>query len=233
MDRFAVIGLGRFGYRLATLLAEAGAEVIAVDRRADIVEDIREHVTLAVALDCTDEHALVAQGLDKVDVAVVGVGADFESTILTTVILKQLGVPRVFSRAGNVVRGDILSRVGADALINPEQESALRWCHRLLGPNVLEHIPLAEGHSLVQVPMPAEWVGKSLADLDVRRRHGVNVVAIRHPRPAEHAAKSDEEHEAELQRPVIEMPMPQDKFEAGDVVVLIGPDEKIATLPGQ
>ena len=136
MDRFAIIGLGRFGQRLARMLSEAGAEVIAIDRSQEIVEAIRDEVTVAVALDATDERALLSQGVDKVDVAVVGIGTDFEAAVLATVILKQLGVPKVVARAATTNRGEILRRVGADDLVNPERESAYRWAHRLMGPNV-------------------------------------------------------------------------------------------------
>jgi len=178
MKRYAVIGLGRFGSRLATLLASAGAEVVAVDQRQDLVDDIRDSVTLAVCMDSTDEAALRAQGVDRVDVAVVGMGEDFEDSVLTTAVLKQIGVATVISRATNKVQGEILTRVGADALVSPETESAHRWCHRLLGPKVMEQIPLAARHSLVQMPTPPAWVGKSLAELDIRRKHQVNVVAV-------------------------------------------------------
>lgn len=245
MKRFAVIGLGRFGRRLAVMLARAGAEVIAVDRDRDVIEDIRDSVTLAICMDGTDENALRTQGLDKVDVAVVGLGTDFENAMLTTVILKQLGVPLVVSRATTVVRADILKRIGADALVNPEEEAAYRWAHRLLGPSVIEQIELAEGHSLVQVPVPEEWVGKSLAELDVRRRYGVNVVAIRHPAsPAAEAEalrgseKEKEKSAKSVAAPtdrggeVIEVPLPHSKLSAGDIVVLIGADEAISSLPG-
>ncbi len=226
MDRFAVIGLGRFGRRLARMLTEAGAEVIAIDSSADIVEAVRDEVTVAVALDATDERALLAQGIDKVDAAVVGIGTDFEATILTTVILKALGVPKVVSRAATTTRGEILRRVGADELVNPERESAYRWAHRLMGPNVIEQIPLAEGYSLIQVPVPAAWQGKSLTQLDVRRKHNVNIVAIRRQPAAEAPA-------AELPaRPTFSVPLPHDKLSAGDVLVVIGSDEDIAGLPG-
>ncbi len=225
MDRYAIIGLGRFGYRLACLLADAGAEVIATDRRREVVEDIRDSVPLAICMDCTDEKALISQGLDKVDVAVVGVGSNFEANMLATVILKQLGVPKVISRATTRARGEILQRIGADALVNPEEESAYRWCHRLLGPNVMEQIPLAEGHSLVQIPTPPQWRGKSLAELDVRRNFNVNVVAIRRGHSV--APPVDQPPP-----PVIEVPLPHSKLEPTDILVLIGADTDISALPG-
>lgn len=225
MDRYAIIGLGRFGYRLAVMLAEAGAEVIAIDRDRQFVEDIRDSVTLAIAMDGTDENALRAQGIDKVDVAVVGIGQDFEAAVLSTVVLKQLGVPRVVTRATTDVRGEILRRVGADALVNPEEESAHRWTHRLLGPQVIEQIELAEGQSLVQVPVPLAWVNKTLADLEVRRRFHVNVVAVRREVP--HTGPEGRVGT----RTVIEVPLPSTLLQKGDVLVLIGDDEQIAALP--
>lgn len=223
MDRYAVIGLGRFGYRLAVLLSRAGAEVVAVDGDRSRVEDIRDSVALAVCLDATDEQALRTQGLDKVDVAVVGIGTEFESAVLTTVILKQLGIRTVVSRASNPTRGEILKRVGADLLVNPEQEAAKRWAHRLLGPDVIEQIELAEGHSLVQVPVPQPWVGSSLAELDIRRKFQVNVVAIRQ--------LTTSPDDPDQTRATIETPLPHSKLQAKDVLFLIGADEDISALP--
>lgn len=223
MDRFAVVGLGRFGYRLAVMLANSGAEVIAVDSNRDVIEEIRDRVTLAICMDGTDENALKTQGLDKVDVAVVGIGQDFEASLLSTVILKQLGIKRVISRASTEIRGEILRRVGADALVNPEDEAAYRWCHRLLGPHIIEQIELAEGHSLVQVPAPSDWIGQTLANLDVRKRYQVNVVAIL--RTAAHDANHDG-------GPIIEVPLPTSLVTAGDRLIVIGEDQHISALPG-
>jgi len=215
MKKFAIFGLGSFGSRLAGILADAGAEVIAVDRDPAVIEEIRDRVAMAICMDVTDEKALVAQGLDRVDVAIIGIGSDFESSLLTTVILKQLGVKSVIARAQTFNRGEILRRIGADDLVNPEAESAYRWAHRLLGPNVIEQIPLSDGVSLVRIPVPEAWQGKSLAELDVRRRHEVSVVAVGHGDSG-----------------VFEPPMPHDKLRPGDILVVIGADDTISTLPG-
>ena len=137
MERFAVIGLGRFGNRLARLLAGAGAEVIAIDNNRAVVELIRDDVTLAVCMNSTDSEALRSQGVDKVDVAVVGMGEAFEDNVMTTVLLKKLGVPRVVSRTTSQIRGDILRQVGADDVVNPERESAHRWYNLLLAPAIV------------------------------------------------------------------------------------------------
>ncbi len=226
MERYAVIGLGRFGERLATLLAEAGAEVIAVDRRRERIEQIRDGVTLAVCLDSTDEKALRAQGIDKVDVAIVGIGKDFEDSVLTTVILKQLGVPRVMSRATNSIRARILTRIGADDIINPEQESADRWRNRLLAPAIMERIELAEGHSLTQMPAPQSFVGKTLEELDVRKKYQINVVAIRRTQ-----AETDVEGVRRMHQILISVPMADTMIETGDILLVIGSDDAMHSMP--
>ena len=221
-NRFAVIGLGRFGMRLARGLASAGAEVIAVDKRPALVEQMRDVVTLAVALDATDEDAIVAQGIDKVDVAIIGVGGEFEASALATSILKSLGVPRVISRATTRQRAEILSRIGADDIVNPEAESADRWCSRMVMPQVTEKIDLGEAHSLVQIRTPAAWVGKTLTQLNVRKKFKVNVVAIHRLPPG----KDPRTHAY-----VIDTPLPDSTIESGDLLLVVGTNEAIEALP--
>jgi len=226
MATFAVIGLGRFGYRLSTLLAEGGAEVIAIDSRRDLVESIRDRVTVAVCLDTTDEEALRAQGVDRVNVAVVGIGDDFEANALATVILKQIGVPRVISRATTTIRAQILSRIGADDVVNPERESAERWSDRLLAPGIMERIELAEGYSLSQLIAPKSFFDKSLEQLDMRKKYKINVVAIRRT-----VQKTDGQSAQRPERFVISVPMPDTAIQEGDILVVIGSDEAIHALP--
>ena len=226
MERFAIIGLGRFGMRLATMLAEAGADVIAADRNRELIEQVRDKVSLAVCMDCTDENAIKAQGIDKVDVAVVGVGTSFEDSALVTVMLKHLGVPRVISRATTTMRARILQRIGADDIVNPERESAERWRNRLLAPSIMERIELAEGHSLTQVPAPASFFGKTLKDLDIRRKFEVNVVAIRRT-----VAGTDDEGVRRPRQFVISVPMADPTIEKGDILLLLGSDEAMMNFP--
>ena len=226
MERFAVIGLGRFGIRLATLLADAGAEVIAIDRNLEIVEQIKDRITLAVCMDATDEQALRAQGVDKVDVAIVGIGTSFEEGVLATAILKQIGVPRVISRATTGIRGHILSRVGADDTINPEREAAERWQHRLLAPAVLERSVLGEGYSLVQVAAPESFHGKSLAELAVATKYKVLVVAIRRK-----VEETDSGGATITRQTIISAPGPASMIHPGDVLVLIGSDDAVDGFP--
>ncbi len=214
--RFAVIGLGRFGSRLASNLALAGQEVIGIDKDPALVEEMRDRVTLAVALDATDEQALRAQGVDNVDAAVVGIGVDFQAVTLTTVILKQIGVPRVISRATTKVSAQVLARIGADEVVMPEDESADRWTHKLVSPQFLKQIELDEGHSLVETKTPDDWVGKTLAGLQLRAEHGLHVVAIRSP-------------VGDGQGP-LRIPGPSEPLKAEDILMLMGADEDLAKL---
>jgi len=223
MERFAVIGLGRFGSRLAALLTESGAEVIAVDRRRELVEEIRDRVSVAVCLDSVDAEALRAQGIDKVDVAVVGIGADFEASALTTAVLKQIGVPRVISRATTNTRGEILARIGADDVVNPEKESAERWANRLVAPAVMERHVLAEGYSLVQMAAPESFFHKTLGELRVASRYKVHVVAIKR--------KVSDADSGRPPQTVISVPLADAKIEPEDILLLIGNDEAIMAFP--
>ena len=221
-NRFAVIGLGDFGAPLARALASAGAEVIAVDRDTALVDDIRDDVTLAVALDSSDEHALRAQGIDRVDVAIVSIGAAFEDAALATSTLKRLGVPRVISRATSSARGEILSRIGADDVVNPERETADRWCRRLVMPQIMDSIDLGQDHALVQIRAPEAWTGRTLEQLNLRKRHKVNIVAIRRLLP-----DSSKGHGGY----VIDTPMPDSRIETGDLLLLVGKIGAIEDLP--
>jgi trk system potassium uptake protein TrkA len=226
MERFAVIGMGRFGKRLSALLAESGAEVIAVDREKTVVDEIRDTVTLAVCLDSTDEDALQAQGIHKVDVVIVGIGSSFEANLLTTVVLKQLGVPRVISRATTDRRAKILMSIGADSVANPELESAARWRSQLLAPSLMERLDLADGYSLTQVAAPEIFHNKTLEELDVRKKHKITVAAIRRSPDSE---KSETETNRRSTR-LIKVPMPETRIRPGDILLVIGSDEAIEAL---
>jgi trk system potassium uptake protein TrkA len=217
VQTFAVIGLGRFGSRLAATLAASGHEVVAVDLDPHLVEDIRDRVTHAVALDATDRRALERQGIDKADAVIVAIGNDFEATTLTTVTLKQMGAKRVIARAASQVSARVLSLVGADEVVNPEDEAADRWAHRLLNPQFINQIEFHHDHSIVEVRAPAAWIGKSLVELELRQRLKVHVVAIR--------------RRGEDRQDRIELPGPQTPLAVGDILILMGKDEDLAKLP--
>ncbi|HOM60223.1 MAG TPA: TrkA family potassium uptake protein [Anaerohalosphaeraceae bacterium] len=223
MKRFAVIGLGRFGKKLAAALATSGAEVIAIDRERDVIEDIRDQVSHAVRLDSTDLNALRAQGVDKVEAAIVGMGErgrGFESAILTVVNLKQLGVPEIYARAADLTAGEVFSAVGATEVIYPELETAQRWAYKLIAPHIEEKIDFAPGYSLARVKAPGSFHGKTVRDLQLRQKYNVNLVAIKR----EGGLHTEEEN-------IINVPMPDTVIYAGDILMVAGTDKDLARLP--
>ncbi len=224
MNRFAVIGLGRFGQKLAIALAMSGAEVIAIDKNREEIELIRDQVSLAVRLDSTDEEALKAQGVDKVDVAIIGIGQEgFESAILTVVNLRQLGVKKILARAESLVAGEVFSKVGTTEVIYPEIESAQRWAYKLIAPQIGEKIDFAPGYSLARIKAPASFDGKTVMDLQLRQKYGVNLVAIKRD---EHGSKKKAENAK-----IINVPMPSTVVHENDILMVAGSDADLAKLP--
>ncbi|QQE12427.1 TrkA family potassium uptake protein [Planctomycetota bacterium] len=218
MHRFAVIGLGRFGSRLAANLAASGHEVIGIDRDTALIEELRDRVTLAISLDATDEQALIAQGVDKVDTAIVGIGNNFEAIALTTVVLKQLGVPRVISRAVTPTSAKILAKIGADEVVNPEDESADRWANSLITPQFRNHLELDPQHSIVEIQTPDDWRGKNLIELNLRVEYNIHVVAIKRRKP----------DQPEHVPPSVMIPDPTSALRENDILVLMGADKDLA-----
>jgi trk system potassium uptake protein TrkA len=227
MKRFAVVGLGRFGKKLAIALAMSGAEVLALDKNRDEIELIRDQVSHAVRLDSTDEEALKAQGIDKVDVAIIGIGQGtgrgFESAILTVVNLKQMGVKQIYARAEDPIAGEVFSKVGATDVIYPEIESAQRWAYKLIAPQIGEKIDFAPGYSLARVKAPASFDEKTVLDLQLRQKYNVNLVAIKR---GEHSKAK----KAERQQ-VINVPMPNTVIYQDDILMVAGSDADLAKLP--
>ena len=227
MKRFMVVGLGRFGRRLAQELTQAGHEVIAVDVREAIIERVRDEVALAVCMDATDPEPLKAQKVSDLDAAIVSIGEDFEANALATATLKSLGVPLVVSRASTEIQRRILIRIGADQVIFPEEEMAVRLAGHLANPNILEHLELGAGHSLVQIRAPAEWHNQTLGDIDLRRKYEVNLVVIKRP-----VKVATPEGEQVAEERVLDLPMAHTMIREGDVLVLVGTTESLAKLPG-
>jgi trk system potassium uptake protein TrkA len=226
MARFAVIGLGRFGQKLAIALAKSGSEVIAIDKNRENIELIADQVSLAVRLDSTDEEALKAQGVDKVDVAIVGIGqggGGFEDAILTVVNLRQMGIKQIYARAESLVAGEVFSKVGATEVIYPEIESAQRWAFKLIAPQIGEKIDFAPGYSLARVKAPPSFDGRTVMDLQLRQKYSVNLVLIKR---GEHATKAKDEKDK-----IINVPMPNTVIYRDDVLMIAGSDADLAKLP--
>jgi len=179
MKRFAVIGLGNFGFHAAKALFEDGNEVVAIDTDKGRVQAIDPYSTEAVVLDATEKEALKSLGLENMDGVIVSTGTKISTSILICLYLQENGVKRILAKALDEDHGKILKRVGATEIIHPERDMALRVSRGLSHPNILDFIPLADEFDLVQVGPPREFIGKSLKELNLRAKFSVHIIAIK------------------------------------------------------
>lgn len=177
--QFAIIGIGRFGWSVAQTLHKMGCEVLAVDKDPHRVQDIADWVTHVVEADSTDEKALKELGMTNFDVVVVSIGEDIQASIMTTLLLKEIGVKKVVARAQNTLHGKLLEKVGADRVVYPERDMGIRIVHQLISPSVLDFVELSDDYSIVEVTAGEFFAGKSLQQLDIGATFGCNVMAIR------------------------------------------------------
>jgi trk system potassium uptake protein TrkA len=179
MAQIVVIGLGRFGFHVARELHAARHEVLAIDIDPEIVQRVRHQSTRAVVLDARDAERLDALGVADLDAAVVSLGERVDVSCLVALHLKELGVPRIVTKAGSEDHGKLLRLIGAHEVIFPERESAERLAHRLTSNDVLQHLPLGEGVSIDEIAPGEEMIGRTLAELGLPRRFNVQVLAVR------------------------------------------------------
>ncbi len=225
MKRVVVIGLGRFGSTMAEELTKLGADVLAIDKSMEPVEQIKDKVTRAVNLDSTDEAALRAHKVGEADTVVVGLGEHgIESSILTTALLKNLNVGRIVVRASGPLHAQILELIGAHKIIDPELQVAEMISRQVMAPDVLEYVPFATGFALVELRIPPDYIGRSLNELALRQRFSVNVVAIKKEYP------SIDEYGRPTVSIAITFPGPDDILQSGDILVAVGPEEGLQAL---
>ena len=177
--QFVVIGLGRFGASVAKTLYSLGNDVLVIDKDEDLIQDISDSVTHAVQMDATDENALRTLGLRNFDVAVVTIGANIQSSVMVTLLVKELGVKYIIAKGNSDLHAKVLYKIGADRVILPEKDMGVRVAHNLVSDNILDHIELDPEYSIVEIVTPTSWVGKTLVDLELRARYEITVLAIK------------------------------------------------------
>jgi trk system potassium uptake protein TrkA len=214
MKRYAVIGLGNFGMALALELAQLGQRVIAIDSDPEKARNAQAYVDQALVADATDRENLVAMGIDKVDVAAVSLGGRMDASTLVVLHLSQLGVPEVVAKALNEDHGEILARVGASRVVFPEKEMALRMAERLSSRNVLDYLSLSSGFSVIELAPTKNLVGKSLEQLDLGRKYGVQVLAVKELVP---------------EREII-APSAKQIVKDSDILIVLGTEEAVRKL---
>jgi len=179
MKSYIVVGLGRFGSEVARQLCANGCEVLAMDVCSELVQQISSEVTHAVVADGQDKSVLKALGASSFDCAVVAIGDDLAASVLATMNLKELGIPYLVCKASNETHRRVLEKLGADRVVIPEQENGARLARSLSTPNVLDYIELSQDCGIAEVPAPESWQDKTLKELNVRAKLGVNIIAIR------------------------------------------------------
>ena len=179
MKSYVVIGLGRFGSGLARNLCQLGAEVLAIDIRSDLVQQIANDVTHAVVGDAQDKEVLRSLGVRNFDCAIIAIGDNLAASVLTVMNLKELEVPYLVCKAHDVTYSRVLEKLGVDRVVIPELDQAQRLARILHSRNVLDYIELSTDYGILEVPAPKSWIGKSLKELNVRARLDINIIAVK------------------------------------------------------
>ncbi|WP_018752126.1 potassium channel family protein [Paenibacillus sanguinis] len=208
-QQFVVIGLGRFGSNLALELVGLGYEVLGIDRNEELVQELSDQLTHAVAADATDEEMLKSLGVRNFDCGIVAIGNDIQMSILAAILLKELGIKTVVAKAISLLHGRALEKLGVDRIIYPERDMGIRVAHQLVTPNLLDYIELSKEFSIVEMKVPARMHGKSLGELNTRSRFACSVVAL-------HRGDS-----------LMVAPTAMDQLCEGDIMVIIGGNEKM------
>ncbi|MBM7570856.1 TrkA family potassium uptake protein [Aquibacillus albus] len=208
---FAVIGLGRFGGSLCRELTSSGVQVMAIDKDIERVQEFNTIVSDAVELDATDEEALKSMGIRNFDYVVVSIGEDIQSSILITLVLKEMGIKQVWVKARNEYHEKVLEKIGADRVIHPERDMARRIAHHIGNDAVTDYIELSREYSIVELVVSKKLAGKKLMDLDIRDNFHCSIVAVK---------KNNEN--------IIITPSMDVTLKQGDIIVTIGKNSDIA-----
>lgn len=210
--QFVVFGLGRFGSSLATTLAEAGYEVMAVDKNEEKVQEISTVVTQAVQADVTDTETLKELGIRNFDVAIVAIGKDMQSSIMATLMLKEIGIPYVVAKASTEVHKKLLAKLGADRIILPENDMGRRIATNLIAGNIIDYIQLSQNYSIMEIAILEEWKGHTIKELNIRAKYGINIIAV------------------EAGGDINVSPGPEYVISEGDLLVVVGHNKAIREL---
>lgn len=212
MKSYVVVGLGRFGMEVARRLCEFGCEVLAMDTNTELVQQIAPDVTHAVVGDAQDKEVLRALGVRNFDCAIIAIGDDLAASVLATMNMQELGVPKIVCKAHSETHRQVLLKLGAHQVVIPEKENAVRLAKSLSSRNVLDYIELSNDYGIIEVPAPKSWIGKTLRQLNVRAKLGVNIIA----------AKRNGE--------ILVSPPADHEIKAGDIMVVLGDTQALKAV---
>jgi len=211
---FAVLGLGKFGFYLVKQLFKDGFDVLAVDVDKEVVQAIKDYSTQAIIADATNKDTLLSIGVKEVDTAIVSLGTRMDHSILATLHLKEMGIRNIVVKAITEDHRRILSMIGASEVIFPEQDMARKLAHSLASPNLLDYLPLAEGVSIMELVPHKSFIGKSIKEIQLRNKFGVQLIAIKELVPEN----------------INLIPSPDAVIKESDILVLMGWDESLQKL---
>lgn len=206
---FVVIGLGRFGGSIVKELSALDMDVMAIDSDEARVNEYADIATHAVIADTTDENVLKSLGIRNFDHVIVAIGDNIQASILTTLILKDLGVKKVTAKAQNDYHAKVLNKIGADTVVHPERDMGRRIAHNVASSSVLDYLELSDQHSIVEIRAGENLQGHTILDLDIRANYGINIIAVKRGRE------------------IIVSPDPAVAIENGDILIMIGHDNDL------
>jgi trk system potassium uptake protein len=215
--KIIIIGLGNFGSAVASKLSSLGHEVIGVDSNFQKVENVKDKITYAVMLDCTDIQALKTLPIHESDVVLVAIGEDFGASILTTALLKKMDVKRLVSRAISPIHRTILEAIGVIEILSPEEDSAERFVKKIDMSNVLDYLDVSEDYAIVEAVIPTKYIGLSIKDVDFRKKYNINIMTVKQDRETKSITGA-----SYIKTHVIGVVSPDYVFEANDVVLVFG-----------
>ncbi|MFZ3579699.1 potassium channel family protein [Virgibacillus sp. DJP39] len=207
---FAVIGLGRFGGNLCKELVSLGVDVLALDKRLERVQEYSPLVSHAAELDAIDKESLKAVGINNFNCVIVSLGEGIESSILATLILKEMGIEKVWVKARNEYHEKVLKKVGADKIIHPERDMAIRIANHIVSDKITDYIELSDEYSIVEIKASNKVAGKTLSELDIQANYGCNVIAIK-----------------QRTNNIVVSPSPYMKIDSTDILVAIGSNDNL------
>lgn len=179
LEQIVVIGLGKFGMSVAKLLSKYDCDVLAIDDSDSLIEEVIPYVTRAIKLNALDSEALKAVGIKNFDIAIVGIGDNIEASLIITLTLKELGIPKIIAKARDEKHSKLLEMIGVNKIVQPEIDSANRLVNILTMKYVKEKMELSKDYSMIEIETPKIWVGKTFSELALRQKHSINVVCVK------------------------------------------------------
>jgi trk system potassium uptake protein len=218
-EKFAVIGVGDFGGAIARTLAAKGAEVMAIDSSTEVIDSIANDVAYAVALDATDEKALISMGITDFDAVVVAIGESFEQRLLCTTLLLDLNVKRIIARSLGATQRKILEKIGITEILSPEDEVGIIVAERLLHPSIVSFLELPDDHKIAEIITPPKVANRSIGDLDIRDKYKLSLITIKR--------KYQLNGDKEFEHHILGVPDSKTIINPDDFLVIFGKDKDI------